>query len=112
MKDTVSRRQFLAMMLGGVIGWGVSLAEPVSGNEYLDYETLSMKLYVKTKKEASYLKDVVEKRDKGLLPQSVFHASYNYALKKGKVERIYYFDACLSALCKKTGLNLQFEPLR
>ncbi|MDO4586895.1 MAG: hypothetical protein Q4C95_06300 [Planctomycetia bacterium] len=112
--EIINRRSFLkTLLLGGTACCFSCLAVDNGFSlEVLNYESLYASLYPKTDQEEAFLKDIVEKIDKKAIPVKIVVASYRYAMKKRKSERIVYFAKSLSILCDRAGIKVKFLPLK
>lgn len=112
--EIIERRSFLRNLLFGGTACCFSCFSVNNGFslEALNYESLYASLYPKTDQEEAYLKDIVEKIDKKAIPVKIVVASYRYAMKKRKSERMVYFAKCLSVLCDRAGIKIKFLPLK
>lgn len=115
-----SRRNFLSSILVCAAFWTggndffADESVPPSqkkAESWFSAQVLKLDLYAKTKAENAYIDYVIKLMNDKKISFKVVYASYKYAMKKKKGQRMFYFARVLPILSKKAGYKLQFPSL-
>ncbi|MDO5581270.1 MAG: hypothetical protein Q4G69_09045 [Planctomycetia bacterium] len=119
MKSTTRRNFLRAMLIGAVCSptvFDLFAEETASSPEkkaesFFSAKVLKLDLYAKTKAEEAYIDYVVKMLDSKKISFKIVYASYKYAMKKKKGQRMFYFARVLPILSKQSGYKLSFPSL-
>ena len=106
--NRIGRRAFIARAFATVAFGAVGLKFARASSDKLDAETLKVALRATTDEQARFIDDVVEKVEKGDVPEKMLYAAYRYAMKREPGRRVFYFRLCLVELAKRAGLKVVF----
>ena len=106
--NRIGRRSFIARAVATLAFGAFALDAARAGSGMLDADKLKDELRATTAAQATFIDDVVDKVQKGLVPEKMLYAAYKFAMKKEVGRRVFYFRLCLVELAKRARLKVKF----
>lgn len=106
--NRIGRRSFIARAVATLAFGAFALDAARADSGMLDADKLKAELRATTAAQATFIDDVVDKVQKGLVPEKMLYAAYKFAMKKEVGRRVFYFRLCLVELAKRARLKVKF----